>query len=91
MISVNLVAADTYEVVVGSETETRHRVHMSQQYYRTLSGGTVTHEWVIMQAFRFLLAREPSTAILAEFDLEVINRYFPEFEAELTRTLGHSP
>ena len=90
MISVNLVAADTYEVVVGSEPETRHQVHMSQQYYRTLSGGKVTHEWVIVQAFRFLLEREASSDILAEFDLEVINRYFPEFESELQTRLGHA-
>ena len=90
MISVNLVATDTYEVVIGSETETRHRVHMSQQYYRKLCGGTVTHEWVIMQAFRFLLEREPNTDILIEFELEVISSYFPEFEADLKGRLGYS-
>lgn len=88
MISVNLVDADTYEVVVDSETETRHRVHMSQAYYRKLCGGTVTHEWVIMQAFRFLLDRESNTEILREFDLELINRYFPAFEAEMVRKFG---
>ena len=83
MISVNLVDADTYQVVVEAETETEHRVTMSQAYYRELCGATVTHEFVVMTAFRFLLEREPNTAILAAFDLTDINRYFPEFEQEI--------
>ena len=87
MISVTLVDADTYAVVVESDTETEHRVTMSQAYYRELCGATVTHEFVIMSAFRFLLEREPNTAILAAFDLEDINRYFPEFEDEIKSRL----
>ena len=87
-ISASLVAANTYEVIVDGSVETRHRVHMSPDYYRKLSGGTVTHEWVLIQAFRFLLEREPNTSILGEFDLPVISRYFPEFEQDMERRLG---
>ncbi|MDP6376615.1 MAG: hypothetical protein QF921_11445 [Pseudomonadales bacterium] len=87
MISATLVNADTYEVVVSQEVETRHIVHMTQDYYRKLCGGTVTHEWVLVQSFKFLLEREPNTAILAEFDLPVINRYFPEYEETLIERL----
>ena len=83
---------DTYEVVVGGgregRTETTHRVHMSQAYFRQLCGGTVTHEWVIVQSFRFLLEREPNTSILREFDLPVIADYFPEYEREMAERLG---
>jgi hypothetical protein len=61
---------------------------MSQAYFRKLCGGTVTHEWVIVQSFRFLLEREPNTSILSEFDLPVIANYFPEFERELAERLG---
>ncbi len=88
MISVSLVDANTYEVIVSGDTETAHRVRMSPDYYRKLSGATVTHEWVLVQAFQFLLEREPNTSILEEFDLSVINRYFPEFEDEMTQRLG---
>ena len=88
MISVQLVDANEYEVVVQGETPTTHRVRMSQEYYRDLCGATVTHEFVLMQAFRFLLEREPNTAILERFDLPDIGRYFPEFEDELKRTLA---
>ena len=88
MISVNMVAANIYEVVIEGANETIHRVHMSQAYYRKLCGATVTHEYVLVQAFRFLLEREPSSAILAEFDVQDINQYFPEFEAELISRLN---
>ena len=95
-IEVTLVDADTYEVVVGGSrggsagaagVETTHRVRMSQAYYRQLCGGRVTHEWVIVQSFRFLLEREPSSSILPEFDLPTIGRYFPEFETEMAARL----
>ncbi len=81
MIGVNMVAANVYEVVVEGETETVHRVHMSQEYYRSLCGATVTHEYVLVQAFRFLLEHEPNTAILEAFDLPDIAHYYPQFEA----------
>lgn len=83
MIGVNMVDANVYEVVVEGDVETTHRVHMSQEYYRALCGATVTHEYVLVQAFRFLLEHEPNTSILREFDLPEIGRYFPEFEAVL--------
>jgi hypothetical protein len=38
-----------------------------------------TPEELLERAFQFLLAREPQEAILARFDLPVIERYFPEF------------
>jgi len=88
MISVNMVAANVYEVIVEGEQETSHRVHMSQEYYRTLCGARVTHEYVLVQCFRFLLEREPNTAILAEFDITEISRYFPEFEDEVKARLA---
>lgn len=87
MISVNMIDANVYEVIVEGDTETRHRVHMSQEYYRELCGATITHEFVLITAFRFLLEREPNTAILAEFDLNDISRYFPEFEEEIRSRL----
>lgn len=93
MISATLVDLYTYEVVVeGAEAvaETRHRVKLTPEYYQELCGGTITHEWLIIQSFKFLLEREPNTAILAEFDLEEINRYFPEFESEITARIRGS-
>jgi len=83
MIAVNMVDANVYTVVGEGDQQTRHRVHMSQEFYRSLCGATVTHEYVLVQAFRFLLEQEPNTQILTEFDLTDISRYFPQFEAVL--------
>ena len=88
MIGVNMVAANVYEVVVEGEVETTHRVHMSQEYYRHLCSATVTHEYVLIEAFRFLLEREPNTSVLPEFDVMDISRYFPEFEAVIMDRLN---
>jgi hypothetical protein len=87
MISASLVDANTYEVVVSGDTETVHRVRMSPDYYKKLSGARCTHEWVLIRAFEFLLEREANTSILKEFDLSVINRYFPEFEENMSARL----
>ena len=83
-----MVAAHTWEVVVERPVETTHRVTLSPEYHRKLCGGGVTQEWVIVQAFRFLLERECNSAILKSFDLEDIGRYFPEFEAEMIQRLS---
>ena len=88
MISAHLVDTDTYEVEVEGGRLTRHRVHMSQDYYRQLCGATVTHEYVLIQSFRFLLERESNTQILERFDLADIGRYFPEFEVEIKARLN---
>lgn len=87
MISVTMVDAHVYEVVVEGSTETTHRVLMSPDYYQKLSGRQFTHEWVIVQAFQFLLEHKANDQIDAEFDMSGLNRYFPDFEAEIERRL----
>jgi hypothetical protein len=42
---------------------------------------------LVEASFRFLLEREPREAILRRFDLPVIGRYFPEYDAEIRRRL----
>ncbi|MDB1088554.1 hypothetical protein PJ985_13350 [Streptomyces sp. ACA25] len=44
-------------------------------------------ERVVRESFRFLLEREPPSAILARFSLSDISRYFPEYPDELERRL----
>ena len=90
MIQVTMVAANTYQVAVdGREREpSLHLVSLSQEYYRHLSGGTVTHEWVIVQAFQFLLERMPNTEIREAVDLAEVAEHFDDFESEVARRLG---
>lgn len=45
-------------------------------------------ERLVRESMAFLLEREPPGAILAEFELPLIARYFPEYPEELHRRLG---
>jgi hypothetical protein len=38
-----------------------------------------TVERLVEDSFEFLLQREPPSSILSEFDLSVIERYFPDY------------
>jgi len=45
-------------------------------------------ERLVYETFAFLLEREPRSAILATFDLTVVGRYFPDFDAEMAHRLA---
>lgn len=47
-----------------------------------------TPEELLEAAFEFLLEREPPQAILARFELPVIERYFPEFPGAMAARFG---
>ncbi len=65
------------DVTVRDRATTRHTVRISAQELARYGGGDVTA--LVRRSFEFLLAREPNTSILSEFDLGVIERYFPEY------------
>ena len=46
-------------------------------------GGDVAD--LVRRSFEFLLAREPNTEILGEFDLSAIERYFPDYREAVSR------
>jgi hypothetical protein len=46
-------------------------------------------ERFVRETFGFLLEREPKESILRSFDVSVVGRYFPEYEREIRRRLGH--
>lgn len=78
-------------VISESESETRHRVTLKRADYDRLTRGRCAAETLARKSFEFLLQREPKEAILREFDLTVIGRYFPRFESEIQSSLGGSP
>jgi len=79
-IDISPVAAREFEVVVGGKS--RHRVTVPARF------GDDDLERVVRLSFEFLLEREPASSIMREFSLDVIQRYFPEYEDELPRRLG---
>lgn len=80
-------APHEYDVTVdGDGASTHHRVRVPAEL-RTDLGLTEDDEPSLVRAsFDFLLAREPAEAILREFDLTVIERYFPEYRTEIRGT-----
>ncbi len=69
-----------FDVTVSDrESETKHNVTMDRKYYKQLDTKS-TPEVVVKKSFEFLLEREPKESILSEFNIEIIAKYFPEFE-----------
>lgn len=83
-----MVGANTYQVVVEGTEETEYRVIMDPEYYRHLSRGEFTHEWVLVQVFRVLLEHEPKVSIPARFDLEELIGGNLEVERNITTRLA---
>jgi hypothetical protein len=61
-----------------------HEVRVSRADLARLAPGATEPEDLVRRSFEFLLEREPRSAILASFDLPVISRYFPEYEATIS-------
>lgn len=74
-----------FEVTIEEHAgRTRHVVTLSHGDYRRLCGSGCTPERCVQASIKFLLDRESKESILARFDISVIGRYFPEFEASLS-------
>ena len=58
---------------------TRHVVRVSGNDFDRWRRGRSAEE-LVRDSFAFLLGREPKESILKEFDLSVIQRYFPDYD-----------
>ncbi len=72
----------TVEVGNGASA-TRHTVQVRRGDMDRWARGRSAEE-LVRGSFEFLLDREPKESILRQFELSVIQRYFPEF----TRVVG---
>ena len=89
MISVSMVEANVYQVKCGPGDTDRFRVTMSQEFYRDLCGLSVTHDWLIVQAFNFLIDQDDwKESISEDFDLSELVSIFSDFESSLKIRLG---
>lgn len=79
--------SQTFKVTVAGSTTTTHSVTLKPDYFKKLTQSGVTEETLIEKSFEFLLERESNTMILSSFDLPVIGRYFPEYEADIVKRL----
>jgi hypothetical protein len=74
------------QVTEGDQT-TSHRVREPPSMVDDLNLGEVDQELLVRESFEFLLEREPATAIMAEFDLDDIPRFFGDYYDELQRRI----
>jgi hypothetical protein len=58
---------------------THHLVRVSRKDFDRWRRGRAAEE-LVRDSFGFLLEREPKDSILREFDLGVIQRYFPDYD-----------
>ena len=71
------------EVQVAEGTSaTRHTVRVTARDLGRWGAGRSAED-LVRRSFDFLLARGPKESILREFDLSVIQRYFPEYESAI--------
>lgn len=63
----------------------KYTVGLTEDYYQKLTGGKISPEELIEKSFEFLLEREPKESILKKFNLQDIQKYFPEYETEISQ------
>ena len=59
---------------------TKHSVTVAKDYYEKLTGGKITPEELVKFSFDFLLAHEPKESIMSQFGLQLIQKYFADYE-----------
>ena len=75
------------QVEEGNET-TSHRVRLEDDFLDDAGLDSVEREALVRETFAFLLEREPATAIMTEFGLDDVARFFPDYVDEVTRRLS---
>jgi hypothetical protein len=75
--------------VTTGDGVTQHRVSVPPALLAKLGLTSGEEERLVRESFGFLLEREPATAILREFSLDVIRTYFPEYDKEIQSRLAH--
>lgn len=73
-------------LMVGVDSgATHHEVTVSRDLLAELRPGAEAPDELVRDSLTFLLEREPRESIQRSFDLPLIGRYFPEWEAEIRK------
>jgi hypothetical protein len=87
MITIESINQNSFKVTVNKESTTEHLVLLNDNLYKSITNGKITKKDLIIKSFEFLLLRESNQSILKEFNLEVINQYFPEYNNEIKKII----
>ena len=77
-----------FEVIIIKDTTTKHKVNLSNKIYQDLCNSKIPEIDLIVESFKFLLERESNESILREFNLEIIETYFPEYPISIKKTFN---
>ena len=80
---------NTFAVSIESSIDSNHIVTLNDDIHNEMTKGFKSKEELILFSFKFLLERENNTSILSNFNLEIIQNYFPEFKNEIQNWLNH--
>ena len=80
---------NTFAVSIESSINSNHIVTLNDDIHNEMAKGFKSKEELILFSFKFLLERENNTSILSNFNLEIIQNYFPEFKKEIQNWLNH--
>jgi hypothetical protein len=87
MITIESISQNSFKVTVNKESTTEHLVLLNDNFYQNITNGKITKKDLIIKSFEFLLLRESNQSILREFNLEVINQYFPAYNDEIKKII----
>ena len=86
-ISIKKILDNKFEVIVNKDVTTKHTVILFDEFYESLTNKKISKIKLLEYSFNFLLRKESNTSILSFFELEIISKYFPEYEHEIKKNL----
>ena len=82
-IFIKELSDNKFEITLNKKLITKHTVLLTDKYYNILTKRKISKKKLLEHSFKFLLDREPNTSILSFFELDIISKYFPEYENEI--------
>jgi predicted transcriptional regulator YdeE len=78
-----------YSVAIKTDSEDKYSytVTVEKDHYYALTNKKISALKLVEQTFFFLHEREPFSAILSDFNLKEVTRYFPDYEQEIRKAL----
>ena len=86
-IFIKELSDNKFEITVNSKLITKHTVLLTDEYHDILTKKKISKKKLLKYSFQFLLERESNTSILSSFELNIISKYFPEYENEIKKIL----
>ena len=86
-ITIKKILDNKFVVTINNNFTTKHTIILSDTFHESLTKNKISKKKLLEYSIKFLLDREPNTSILSFFELEIISKYFPEYESEIKRML----